>query len=290
MRSDATIQIGEEMVKQLLASQHPDMSHLALKYMDQGWDNALFSLGSKYLVRLPRRKIAAQLIKNEQTWLPIIAKKLPLPTPVPFRIGKPDKNYPYNWSILPWFKGQTAAEQSMDNDQALIYARFLKALHFSASHKAPKNPLRGVLLQKRAKKVEEGFIVLKSKTNLISKNIEIIWEDALKTTPNDTPCWIHGDLHPKNIIVEKQKIQAIIDWGDLTAGDPATDLASIWMLYNNIDMQHNVMKTYNLSETLLARAKGWAVFFGVIFTLNGLQNNTIHYHIGKQTLENLNKA
>jgi aminoglycoside phosphotransferase (APT) family kinase protein len=42
--------------------------------------------------------------------------------------------------------------------------------------------------------------------------------------------WLHGDLHPANILVDRGSISAVIDFGDITAGDPAADLAVAWML------------------------------------------------------------
>jgi aminoglycoside phosphotransferase (APT) family kinase protein len=45
------------------------------------------------------------------------------------------------------------------------------------------------------------------------------------------PIWLHGDLHPFNLVVNQGRLSAVIDFGDLCAGDPATDLAVAWMLF-----------------------------------------------------------
>ncbi|MER7151067.1 phosphotransferase [Streptomyces lydicus] len=42
---------------------------------------------------------------------------------------------------------------------------------------------------------------------------------------------LHGDLHPANILVDRGRIRAVIDFGDITSGDPATDLSVAWMLF-----------------------------------------------------------
>jgi aminoglycoside phosphotransferase (APT) family kinase protein len=46
----------------------------------------------------------------------------------------------------------------------------------------------------------------------------------------EPPVWVHGDLHPANILVQRGRISGVIDFGDLTAGDPAADLSVGWML------------------------------------------------------------
>ncbi|MFI5955313.1 phosphotransferase [Cryptosporangium sp. NPDC051539] len=47
------------------------------------------------------------------------------------------------------------------------------------------------------------------------------------------PLWLHGDPHPSNLLVTDAapaRLAAVIDFGDLTAGDPATDLSAGWAL------------------------------------------------------------
>jgi aminoglycoside phosphotransferase (APT) family kinase protein len=71
----------------LLTAQHPDLANLPIHLVDAGWDNAMFRLGDRHVVRLPRRQVAATLIEHEQTWLPQIAKHLSIPVPTPERLG-----------------------------------------------------------------------------------------------------------------------------------------------------------------------------------------------------------
>ena len=85
----AEVEIDGDLVRNLLRDQHPDLAHLPLQLIDVGWDNAMFRLGKQFLVRLPRRQLAASLIENEQRWLPVIAARLPIPVPAPVRVGQP---------------------------------------------------------------------------------------------------------------------------------------------------------------------------------------------------------
>jgi aminoglycoside phosphotransferase (APT) family kinase protein len=57
------------------------------------------------------------------------------------------------------------------------------------------------------------------------------WASALAAPSWDgPPVWLHGDLHPASILVHHGRISAVIDFGDVTAGDPAAELAVAWML------------------------------------------------------------
>jgi len=44
------------------------------------------------------------------------------------------------------------------------------------------------------------------------------------------PAEVTIDLHPGNLLVCQGHLSAVIDFGDLAAGDPATDLSVMWML------------------------------------------------------------
>jgi len=277
--------IDSAFVAGLLADQHPDLADLPLRVLDAGWDNALFRLGDHLAVRLPRRAAAAPLIAHEQRWLHRLADQLTLPVPAPYRIGTPARGYPWHWSVVPWLPGAAADQYEPDAAQARPFAAFLRSLHRPAPADAPANPVRGVPLHQRASTVEARMRRLAGTTSLITPQIMQIWNAALHAPLDLPPTWLHGDLHPRNVLVEHGVITAIIDWGDLTAGDRATDLAAIWMLFAEPHARQAALSAYaDLSEATLHRAKGWAVLFGVMLLDTGLIDNPRHAVIGERAL------
>ena len=142
----AEIDIDDGLVRRLLAEQHPDLAALPLAQVAYGWDNAIFRLGADLAVRLPRRQLAADLVANEQRWLPELAPRLPLPVPVPLRIGLPSGDYPWNWTVVAWYDGEVAADIALVDPivDAQRLGRFVRALHTPAPADAPINAfLRG---------------------------------------------------------------------------------------------------------------------------------------------------
>jgi aminoglycoside phosphotransferase (APT) family kinase protein len=282
----ADYEIDSTLVAKLLATQHPDLADLPLEAVTEGWDNATYRLGDSLAVRLPRRSIAAVLIENEQAWLPCIADRLTLPVPVPCRIGRPTDFYPCSWSVVPWLQGVSGDQKEPLSSEARTLAVFLRSLHTSAPTDAPPNPFRGVPLEQRAASVETRMERLAVKTELVTPRLRQIWDEALDAPLDMQPTLLHGDLHPRNVLVDRAgKLCGIIDWGDITTGDCATDLAAIWMLFGSSADHKAVLTTYGaVSEATVRRAKGWAVLFGVLLLDTGHTDNPRNALIGERIL------
>jgi aminoglycoside phosphotransferase (APT) family kinase protein len=284
----AEVAINSALVRSLLETQHPDLSGLLLEEVTAGFDNAVFRLGPKLAVRLPRRFAAAALLEHEQKWLPLIANHLPVPVPSTLRIGRPDRGYPWCWSILPWLKGEAADLASLKPDQAKPLARFLRALHVEAPADAPKNKLRGVPLRQRAAAIEDRMQRLEQKTKFVTADIRKIWQSGVQAAEDERPTWIHGDLHARNILVEDGSISGVIDWGDMASGDRATDLAAIWMLLPSLGSRERAMSEYGaVPRATWLRARGWATLFGLLLLDNGLADNPRHAKMGELTLRRI---
>lgn len=282
----AEVDIDEPLIRRLLREQHPDLAALPCVPVDAGWDNVMVRLGDSLCLRLPRRQLAAELIVREQTWLPGLSGSLLLPTPVPQRIGLPGCGYPWRWSIVPWLGGVTADLAPPGPGEEMQLAAFFEALHVPAPSQAPTNPVRGVPLTTRAPHVAERMQRLACKSvSALTPQVYRVWEDALATPIDVGPTWIHGDLHPRNVLVDGERLSGIIDWGDMAAGDRATDLAAIWMLFADSDARSRALSANgSITQATYLRAKGWAVGFGVTLLDTGLVDHPQHATIGEQTL------
>jgi aminoglycoside phosphotransferase (APT) family kinase protein len=251
----ADIRIDDDLVHALLAEQHPELlagtvdSRRTLRYAGGGWDNALYRLGDDLAVRLPRRDVAAHLIVHEQRWLPSLAVDLPVPVPAPVRVGAPSTRFPWAWSVVRWIDGVDGAEVRAVDRVALAVplARFVTALHAPAPRSVdgdlhpdvPLNPVRGVPLVSRDRAVRERLRELSGAFGLPAARqwdvtaLGRVWNEAVSAPRwHGAPIWLHGDLHPGNLLLDAGGgLAGVIDFGDLTAGDPATDLATAWLTF-----------------------------------------------------------
>lgn len=290
MTPDAEIEVTTKLVRRLLDSQHSDLINLPVQIMEAGWDNVMIKLGENLALRLPRRQVAEPLILTEQKWLPKLAPLLPVLIPRPIRIGYPESFYPFHWSVLNWLPGQASDLSAPDAGEAKTLANFLTALHaIPLPLDPPKNTGRDCPLEAKKVDTERRMLSLSKQTNWVTDAVKATWHNGLDAM-NDLPkSWIAGDIHARNVLVEGGKITAFIDWGDMCAGDPATDLSSIWGLLNDKAARGSAQKIYGMSEATLARAKGWAVFFGVILAETGLKDTPRHAEMGRAILKRISE-
>ena len=285
----AEVSIDPSLVRALLLEQHADLAHLPLTDFCEGWDNRLFRLGEELVVRIPRRSASAVLIEHEQRWLPRLSKSLPLPIPVPLRVGRPGCGFPWSWSVVPWFRGQSAllAPNKDLATAAVALGQFLRALHQPAPADAPHNPWRGVPLSARTNTLREHLRQVDGLVDSIA--VLGLWERVLSTRPHaGAPSWIHGDLHPGNLLLDSGRLTAVLDFGDVAAGDPATDLAVAWMWLpqsaRSIFRASARGESNPLDDDTWMRARGWALALGLAYLANS-RNDEAMGALGRATID-----
>ncbi|WP_115788670.1 aminoglycoside phosphotransferase family protein [Arthrobacter silvisoli] len=273
----ADVEITAGLVRRLLGAQLPSLAGEPLKLVANGWDNAVYRLGSASAVRLPRREAAAHLLVHEQRWLPGYARRSPVPVPAPVFAGRPAAGYPWHWSVVPWFDGVPATRMpaAERGHAAEELAAFLSAIHVRAPADAPVNPVRGVPLAARSAAVLERLADTSRYPE--AGRLRTLWTQALTAPPHaGPPLWFHGDLHPANILFRDARsrpsgLAAVIDFGDLGAGDPAVDLAVAWLMFDDAGRQR-FMAACGAARAEWERAKGWALVLATAMLSNSDDN------------------
>ncbi len=238
-------------------------------------------------MRLPRRAAGLELICNEQRWLADVTRRVAVSVPAPVATGLPGLGYPWPWSIVPWIDGTPVDLAPLDAGQGQMLATFLRAVHIPAPPEAPENPYRGAPLETRRERVSACLDRLFHASDLITPSILSAWREALAAPCADVRVWLHGDLHAQNVLSRDGRLAGVIDWGDICAGDPATDLGGVWGLLSHRSARAAAIATYAPDEALLARARGWAILFGSTLFENGRVDDPRHAAIGEATLRRL---
>lgn len=270
LRPPADIASDPALVAALIDTQHPEFAG-PLVQVAEGWDNVIYRLGSRHVVRLPRREAAVALLLAEQRWLPELAPALPVAIPAPIAIGVPTALFPWPWSIGPWIEGLGLDEvlPAEADLTAGAMADTLLALHRPAPDDAPRNEVRGVPLRTRTERWAAYYAKV-GLTDDVAALVEAALDGGLAASDwAAPPVWVHGDLHPANTVVSVHgDLAALIDFGDLCSGDPATDLAIAWTGYGAAGravLRDRLTASGAYGADVWARARAWAAGLSLAF-------------------------
>ncbi|HAT2058064.1 TPA: aminoglycoside phosphotransferase family protein [Legionella pneumophila] len=271
--------IDEKLVCRLITSQFPHYSNLPVKPVAVGgWDNRTFHLGKDMLVRLPSAEQYELQVEKEQQWLPQLASLLPVPIPTPLAKGMPGEGYPWKWSIYRWLEGETIVSANLSNlnEIAKDLATFLTAFHQIDSSGGPKPGMhsfyRGGDLKIYDPETRQAIDYLKGKID--TDHATEIWETALNTSWQGTPVWVHGDISAGNLLVKNGKLCAVIDFGQLSVGDPACDLAITWTLFAG-DSRKIFREMLALDKGTWFRGQAWALWKALIVAAGIVNTNAM---------------
>lgn len=266
-------EITESLIRDLLTQQHPDLAGLPLTRVDGGWGNQMWRLGEAHALRIQHMDDDPAHQLNERRWLPELAERLPLPIPVPVRAGEPSAQFGKLWTVTRWVPGTpldhtsiTRGEQAADG-----LAEFLRALHVPAPEDAPADSGRGA----HPRDCTAGFehflgAVDPATVGEDAEGAREVWREAVAASDWGGPAvWVHGDLHPANVVAADGTLAGIVDFGDMFVGDPSVDLAAAWLLLPE-GMSDRFFAAYSLAdEATVRRARGHAALKSLFLMLMG---------------------
>ncbi|HFL2713403.1 TPA: aminoglycoside phosphotransferase family protein [Legionella pneumophila] len=265
------LEIDEHLVRTLLKGQCPQWADLPISPIkSSGTDNALFRLGTEYVVRLPRIEwepgSIEKKINKEYEWLPRVAKCLNTSISFPIFKGNSSKEYPYPWLITQWLEGHNPDFENQNEYELLAkdLACFLNTFHKIHLKNGPISR-RGIRLNEKDLNVETKQAVNELEGEIDISIISALWEE-LSNTPywDKEPVWIHGDFLPGNILIQHNQLKAVLDFSDVGIGDPACDLVIAWALFNPHSRKIFRENLELIDDKTWERGRGWALSIALI--------------------------
>ncbi|GAA2484914.1 aminoglycoside phosphotransferase family protein [Winogradskya humida] len=266
-----SVEVGEDLVRDVLREQHPDLADLPLREVAGGWGNQMWRLGDDLAVRMQRMDTSPEPQLKERRWLPVLAPRLPLPIPVPVRSGAPSERFPKMWTVMTWVEGTPLDHAAIvrGDHAADLLAAFLRALHVEAPAGAP-GPSDFGTHPKDSRGGFEHFLGAVDLDGFAEDDVRAVWDDAAATPEwPGPPVWVHGDLHPANVVVTGGTLAGIVDFGALFAGDPAWDLGAAWLLLPGGGASRFFDGYAHADEATIRRARGLAVMKCLFLMLMG---------------------
>lgn len=253
-----------DQVRNLVDDQFPEYADLPITNVElSGWDNRTFRLGDSLSIRIPSADWYVAQVAKEQRWLPLLAPHVPLPIPVPVAIGEPTAIVPWRWSINRWLHGDPLASSTVHDQVQLAtdLAGFLNALYALDTRDGPPagehSFYRGSPLIAYDAQARETIAELSDEVD--SASAVAIWELAIATQWTGKPVWFHGDVAVGNLLIESDRLAAVIDFGTSAVGDPACDTVFAWTYLSGTARQ-TFADSLNVSPDCWIRGRGWALW------------------------------
>lgn len=264
---DDGVRSDETLARRLLVRHAPYLADQPVRAVaSDGTDNAMYRVGDRLAMRLPRRLSAIRLLEKEALILPRL-DHLPLALPQPQKLFPASLDFPHPWSLVRWIEGSPAHMDALEDpgDAGRALAKCLAALRATDAEKAPlagaANHRRGVPLIDIADQTLSCISALADEID--ATQARAILRKALASPHEGPPVWLHGDLKADNMLTRNGRLVAVIDWGLAAAGDPAVDLAPAWTWLDQTGAEAFQTST-DLPESYWHRAKAWALYSAVI--------------------------
>ena len=280
------IEINTSLVRQLLTEQFPHLVERTITLVQStGTVNAIYRLGDDLYVRLPRLAKWADSLKREWHWLPRIAPHVSLAIPQPVARGKPTMIFPFPWALYRWIEGASYQDDLVNNERQAAHdlADFILELRHINMQGAPRGGRAPLPELDAATRSAIGA----SREVIDTEAVLEIWSRALQAPAwNGKPVWIHGDLLKSNLLVNAGQLCAIIDFGGVGIGDPATDIVAAWAVFNQ-DGREVFRQALDVNDDTWHRARGYALHQAVLIIPYYRETNPQFVTMAKRTVNEL---
>jgi aminoglycoside phosphotransferase (APT) family kinase protein len=229
---DAERVINQGLGERLVRMHWPQMQGAPVRLLTEGWDNAIFRVGDDHVLRVPRRRLAIDLVRTEMQLLPLVSQRIPVAVPHPELVVDRDRDI--GWPLLGcrFLPGCTADQAVPAAGSGAVLGACLARLHAIPPAEAaflPPDRLRRMDLPYRLQQLDTMLADACAAGRIADRAPwQTIIDDARALNAADAvpTCVVHGDLHIRNLLVDAAGLPTgILDWGDAHRGDPALDLS-----------------------------------------------------------------
>jgi len=220
---DEQIELPDALVRELVDSQFPQWSGLALRRVaSDGTIHRVDRLGDELVVRLPFIDWAVEDVARDAERLPLLAASLPVAVPTLEGRGEPADGMPWHWGVYRWLEGR----HPVPGEDDAVVSRDLADAVLALRAMSPVGEQSPAAFDPTSddERTRPKVASLGSPAALEA------WDAAvgLPHNPATASGWLHGDLMPGNLLLRGGALTGIIDWGASGVGDPALDLLAAW--------------------------------------------------------------
>ncbi|MDJ0785284.1 MAG: phosphotransferase [Myxococcota bacterium] len=253
-----------------LAEQFPTLRLDAVRFLGSGWDYDAWLVDDGWVFRFPRRREVADGIPEELRGMELVSQGLrdaPLAFPHFEHVGAPGPHFPYaflGYRFLPGTPGPEVPPDRIDRAQVVeALGETLRLLHAIPAEQALERGIRRELDGQKAwlrDVVRKRDAIRDALPEALRERALPFLEGSAAHGPesDSPPRLIHNDLGPDHVLLDPEtgRAVALLDFGDLSVGDPAYDFIGLppWLGWR---ATRDVISAYGVGDTGLVDRVGF---------------------------------
>ena len=219
----------------------------------------MYRFHPEFCLRLPRTKPAERSLLNEIDILQAVQGNTSLRVPEPVFLGVPQDAYPIRWAVYRWIEGSpfTREECRDEEETAERLATFIIELKTNIRPRSFPTAGRPPLAHLHAK---AESAIQECGNSINQEATRTAWQQYAEAPPfSRSPCLIHADLIPTNLILTNGQLTGILDFGSAGLGDPAFDLIPAWASLGKLGRKR-FQQVLDYPNAVWQRAKAYALY------------------------------
>lgn len=284
-------------LRKLLQERYPELRNESFRVDDTGWSNFVVIVGEKMIFRFPKTEEAKAIISREMQILPQLRSMVPVAIPQFVYSSAPTDAIKYvGYPMIvgkPLYREEMSGLSEQEQEKvAEAIGGFLSGLHAypleKSFDKAIDPGLTRVFYENLLARIErKAFSYMPVELQQWTRQTF----QTFLANPDYfrfKPALLHNDLKPEHLLYdfENRRLNGIIDFGAMGAGDPAYDFVGIYRAYGAA-FAHKVLSYYTreIDATFLDRITTFYVktisFWTLFYGIDSQNPKLIQYALGK---------
>lgn len=253
----------------VVEAENPALTVHSTRFLGEGWNARAYLVNDELVFRFPKRPEHWEELDREITFLADAACKLPLPSPRYVQQLRHSAAVPYGYAVYGYLRGRA---MYLDNltprkrvEAAIALAGFLRALHGLE----PSPELAARLPREDPRMIAEEYLVRAEReiapklSRTAARALLQVFQTYLGEPENFlvTPTVLHADLSRDHLLIDHGAVSGIIDFGDVSWGDPDYDFMYLFVDYGSA-FTEEVARRYQHTDIEQLRLK--LRYFGIV--------------------------
>lgn len=213
------------------------LSIRSARFLGEGWNSCAYLVNNELVFRFPKRADHWEELEREITFLAFAAGGLPMAVPEYVKVAPDSPAAPCGYAAYRYLRGQAMDANALSREKrasaAEAIAAFLRAIHGLQ----PPSSVSSVLPREDERLVAEEYFS-RADRHLVpkllpseAKALRTQFETYLGTSRNFSfrPVVLHADLSRDHVLMRDGAIVGVIDFGDVSWGDPDYDFTYLFV-------------------------------------------------------------